>query len=88
MPKLKEVQPRSEFKLWVKYDDGSTGEIDLSDLAGRGVFAAWNNSTTFQSAHIGPQGQLSWGDEVELCPDAIYMRLTGKTPEEVFPALK
>lgn len=88
MPKLLELNPRPEFKIWVRYDDGSAGEVDLSDLAGRGVFAAWNNTPTFQKAYIGPQGQLSWGDDIELCPDAIYMRLTGKSPEEVFPALK
>jgi hypothetical protein len=28
------------------------------------------------------------GGEGTECPDSIYMRLTGKTPEEVFPILK
>jgi len=25
---------------------------------------------------------------VDLCPDALYMQLTGKRSDEVFPALK
>jgi len=33
-------------------------------------------------------GALEWPGELDLCPDSIYMRLTGKTPEEVFPNLK
>ena len=84
---LLEVSARPCFKVWVRYDDGSEGEVDLSDLAGRGVFAAWNNPVFFESVLVGPQGQLSWGNDIELCPDATYMRLTSKTPEEVFPAL-
>jgi hypothetical protein len=31
---------------------------------------------------------LEWPGELDLCPDSIYVRLTGKTPEEVFPSLK
>lgn len=88
MPRLLELKARPQFKVWVRYDDGSDGEVDLADLAGRGVFAAWNTPGSFESVSIGPQGQLSWEDDVELCPDATYMRLTGKTPDEVFPALK
>jgi hypothetical protein len=25
---------------------------------------------------------------IDLCPDALYLRLTAKTAEDVFPALK
>ena len=31
------VQALPHFRLWLRYDDGIEGEIDLSDLAGRGV---------------------------------------------------
>jgi hypothetical protein len=37
---------------------------------------------------ITSSGALEWPGELDLCPDSIYMRLTGKTPEEVFPSLK
>jgi len=88
MPKVLEIQARPQFKLWVRYDDGSEGEVDLSDLAGRGVFAAWDTPGSFESVVLGPHGQLSWSEDIDLCPDAMYMRLTGKAPEDVFPALK
>ena len=88
MPRLVEAEPRSRFKLWVKYDDDVQGEVDLSDLAGRGVFKAWEEPGRFESVFVGPQGQLSWDDDLELCPDAIYLRLTGKLPSELFPSLR
>lgn len=42
----------------------------------------------FDSVHLGPHGAIEWGASIDLCPDAVYMRLTGKAPEEVFPTLK
>ena len=88
MPKLTYIAPLPDFRLDVRYDDGTHGVVDLSDLAGRGVFAAWQKPDVFESVAIGTQGQLVWGDEIELCADAVYLRLTGKAPEDVFPSLK
>jgi len=40
MPKPTEVRPLDNYRIWVKYSDGSEGIVDLSDLAGAGVFCA------------------------------------------------
>ena len=88
MPKPLEVKPLKNFRLWLRYDDGTEGEVDLSELAGRGVFKAWNHQEFFKEVKIGSQGEISWSEEVDLCPDALYMRLTKKSPEDVFPNLK
>ena len=88
MPRPLEVRPLPNFRLWLRYDDGTEGEVDLSDLAGRGVVKVWNDAEFFQSVKIGPQGELAWSDDVDLCSDSVYMRLTGKSPDEVFPGLK
>jgi hypothetical protein len=82
-----EVKPLADYKIWIRYADGVEGEVDLSYLAGRGVFSSWRDYTAFQRVHLGPSGEIAWSDEVELCPDSIYLRLTGKTPEEVLPNL-
>lgn len=88
MPKLTKITPLPGFHLEVFYDDGNCGTVDLSDLAGRGVFAEWEEPGAFQSVIIGKEGQLVWGEAIELCADSVYLRLTGQTPEQVFPALK
>ena len=88
MPRPTEVRPRPRYRLWVRYDDGVEGEVDLSYLVGRGVFKAWEDPKYFQGVQLGPYGELSWGEEIDLCPDAVYMRLTGKRPEQVFPGLR
>ena len=61
--------------------------MDLSRLADRGVFKGWN-VRFFESVRIGPQGEIAWGKDIDLGPDALCMRLTGKTPEHIFPSLK
>ena len=76
------------YRLWVEYDDGVRGEVDLSDMAGKGVFKAWDEKGFFEKVHISPYGSIAWSDELEICPDALYLEITGKSVEEVFPSLK
>ena len=83
-----EVEPRGEYRIWIRYSDGASGELDLSDLAGRGVFAVWADGSSFESVHLSPAGGIAWHGDLELCPDAVYMRLTGKATEEVIPGIR
>jgi hypothetical protein len=87
MLKAVEVKPLSDYRIWIRFADGVAGEVDLSYLAGRGVFSIWQDYSVFQKVHLGPSGEIVWTDEAELCPDSIYLKLTGKTPEEIFPNL-
>ncbi|MEW6322380.1 MAG: DUF2442 domain-containing protein [Acidobacteriota bacterium] len=66
------------FRIWLRYSDGVEGEVDLSDLAGRGVFAAWDDEAFFTAVRLGAHGAIEWGSGLDLCPDAMYLRLTGK----------
>ena len=70
------------------HDDGACGEVDLSDLAGRGVFAAWNDRAFFEAVRITPYRAIAWGNDIDICADALYMRLTGKTVEELMPGVR
>ena len=79
-----QVEPREGFRIWLRYSDGTSGEIDLSDLSGRGVFSAWTDRRLLELVRIGPCGATSWGEDLDLCPDAMYLRLTGKSGSEVF----
>ncbi|MCY4629774.1 MAG: DUF2442 domain-containing protein [bacterium] len=80
------VEPRDGYRIWLRYSDGTAGELDLSYLAGRGVFKVWNETGRFETVHIGPAGSIAWDEDVELCPDALYMRLTGRSLAELAPA--
>ena len=88
MIRVMEVQPRNSYRIWLRYSDGAAGEVDLSDMAGRGVFEAWRDRTFFERVHVSPYGSIAWTDDVELCEDALYLELTGKSVEDVMPAVR
>jgi hypothetical protein len=74
-------------RLWLRYDDGVEGEVDLSRLEGRGVFRVWDRPGVFEQVTNAEGGGISWPGDVELCPDALYLEITGKPPEDILPGL-
>ncbi len=88
MPKPVQVRPLKGHRLWIRYDDGAEGEVDLSHLVGKGVFRAWSTGGVFESVRLAQGGGIEWDGGLELCPDAIYLKLTGKTAEQLFPGLR
>jgi hypothetical protein len=88
MRKVVKVRTLQGYSLELTFDDGTSGTADLSDLAGKGVFALWNDRRAFESVRIGPSGELAWGDRIDLCPDSLYLKVTGKKPENLFPSLR
>jgi hypothetical protein len=79
MKRIAGVIVLADYLLDITFTDGTRGTVDLSDLAGSGVFALWNDYTEFRKVRIGDTGELIWSDQVDLCPDSLYLRMTGKT---------
>ena len=81
------VETREGFCIWLKYDDGVEGELDLSDLAGLAVFKAWDDRAFFEGVHINEDGVVSWGAfdesgmELDIAPETSYAQILGITRE-------
>lgn len=88
MHKVIKVAVLDNYRLDLVFEDETRGIVDLSGLAGRGVFALWNDYSIFQKVEIGSAGELVWADQLDLCPDSLYMKVTGRKPEDIFPFLK
>ena len=80
--------PRGGYRIWLHYSDGAAGEVDLSHLAGRGVFKAWGDRKFFESVGFRESRAIAWGNDIELCPDSLYIQLTGQTAEAVMSGLQ
>ena len=80
------VQALPGFRIHLIYADGTEGTIDLSADVGRGVFSPLADEAFFSTAHLGRFGQIAWSDEIEICPDAAYREITGRTVAEVLRA--
>lgn len=83
MMRVTEVKVVGEYRLDLTFDDGTRGTADLSDLVGKGVFSLWCDHDAFAGVRIGTSGELVWGDQVDLCPDALYLKVTGKRLEDL-----
>ena len=57
------------LKIWVEFEDGVEGMVDLSHRKGRGVFKAWDDRGFFEGVHINEEsGTVSW-----RCPKGVGM---------------
>ena len=82
------VKALPKYRVWLRYSDGAEGEVDFSHLVGNGVFQIWNDYQNFERVYISNAGAIAWSDMVKICPDATYMRLTGKPVDGLFPELR
>jgi Protein of unknown function (DUF2442) len=83
MVRLIGVTARSDDRLFLTYADGTSGEIDLSQDVGKGVFSALRDTRFFETVHVGSHGQIQWTDDLEICPEAAYQELKNRLSTKV-----
>jgi len=86
--KIEFAKALPNFRLELTFNNGEYGVVDLSSLVGRGVFIAWERPGVFERVSLTSQGAVEWPGELDLCPDSLYLQMTGKKVEEVFPVLQ
>ena len=76
-PRPISVKPCDGYRILLTYDDGVSGEVDLSHLINLGMFKALRQRSLFEQVGITEHGAIGWSPELELCPDSLYLRVTG-----------
>jgi hypothetical protein len=69
-----EVAPLDGYRLSVRFNDGTTGEVDMSELVNSsraGVFAHLIDPTLFSQVYI-DYGAVAWPGGLDLAPDAMH----------------
>jgi len=87
MKKITDVNVLEGYHLEIRFDDGVSGIVNLSGLVGKGVFSIWNDYDQFRKVQIAPTGELIWNDQIDLCPDSLYMKITEQTVDDMFPSI-
>jgi hypothetical protein len=85
--RIKVAKPLPEYRLVLTFECCEQGVVYLSAMVGRGVFAAWKDPAIFDRVSVTEFGAVEWPGGLDLCPDSLYLQMTGKRAEEVFPAL-
>ena len=81
MPRVTAVRHIAEYRLALDFSDGAAGEVDLRpDIVGRGgVFAQLEDVAYFSRVRVeADAGTIAWPNGVDLDPDVLYSRATGK----------
>ena len=80
-----QVEARKDYRIWIKFEDGIDGEVDLSEFVARGgLFKKWEDRSFFESVWIPEDNVVRWGDSDfhELCGDSLYMKIAGISFDE------
>ncbi len=74
--KIIQCKPCEHYQLWIQFNDGLEGKVDLSKFVGKGVFSAWKSIEFFNSVHINPKTDtVTWGEDIDLDPYVLYDQL-------------
>ena len=75
-----EVRPRGEYRLWLRFQDGVEGEVDLRPaLTFQGVFAPLREPGYFARVRVNPElGTICWPNDADWDPLVLYSLVTGR----------
>ncbi len=75
--KIVACRPLPQYRVWIRFDDGLEGEVDLSHLVGKGVFTAWKSIEFFNQVRVDPKTDtLCWGEDIDLDPYVLREQLS------------
>lgn len=79
-----EVKPLDGKKLFLKFEDGKEGSVDLNELTDfTGVFEPLKDDDYFRRVTVNPElGTICWPNDADLCADVLYSKVTGQSIEE------
>ena len=77
-----EVKALDKYSIFVGFSDGVRGSVDLTRLAHKGVFCDWDKNNLFAQVYIDDFGAIAWNENIDICPDNVYLQLKGLNFEQ------
>jgi len=73
--KVSRVSALGGYRVYVEFEDGTAGQIDLSDRLFGPVFERLRDESEFRKVAVDEFGAVAWPCRADLAPDALYRRL-------------
>ena len=71
--KLIDVQGLDNYCLALKYEDGTQGIADVSNLANKGIFEEWDRNNLFKRVYLDKESNaVTWNENLDICPGSLY----------------
>ncbi len=72
-----------DFKIFLKFNTGESGEVDLKDIVYKyKIAASLRDSIAFSKFHLDSWPTLAWKCGFDIAPESLYFMVTGKTEIE------
>ena len=78
-PSVKEVVPGADFTLFVAFDNGESGVLDMKPMLGLGVFQRIKDYEAFKRVRVAFD-TIEWDCGVDLDPEFVYAKCKGQMP--------
>jgi hypothetical protein len=73
---VKEAKYLHDYVIWVRFNDGAEGEVDLEGELEGEVFEPLNNPSLFKALRVDPILQtVVWPNEADLAPEFLYDKM-------------
>jgi hypothetical protein len=72
MDRVVEVIPLPNYRLQVRFEDGTAGIVSLEDELFGPVFEPLKDVSFFEQVGIDEFGAICWPNGADLAPDAMY----------------
>lgn len=69
---IKQAKYLYQFKLWVAFDDGTSGEVDLADCLEGEIFEPLKKEVEFKKVKVDPELEtIAWENGADFAPEFI-----------------
>ncbi len=77
LPHVVKAKYKKNYQIWLKFNDGSEGVVDLKDELYGEMFKPLRNKKMFKSFRVHPELEtLVWKNSADLAPEFLRDHLT------------
>ena len=74
---IEEARYVREFVVWLRFNDGAEGEVDLKDELFGEVFEPLHDVAKFRQLRLDPElNTIAWSNGADLAPEFLHERLS------------
>jgi hypothetical protein len=78
VPRITDLKYLSGYRIWLRFDDGKEGEVDLQDELWGEVFEPLKQLERFKMVYLDRElNTIRWENGADFAPEFLYAKLTG-----------
>lgn len=67
------VEVLGDYRLRLRFEDGTVGDVDFASRRWRGVFAPLRDASYFAQVRVDPRaGTIVWPNGADMAPETLY----------------